>query len=476
MSILVDRGTRVLVQGITGRDGSFHARSMKAYGTSVVAGVTPGKGGQSMDGIPVFNSVAEAVSATGATVSCIYVPAAHAPGAVIEAADAGLELVVCITEGIPTLDIVRVMHHLEGRATRLIGPNCPGLITPGEAKIGIMPGAITTPGPVGVVSRSGTLTYEVVWQLTEDRLGQTTCIGIGGDPIIGTTFLDTLRLFEADPATKVVVLIGEIGGDDEEQAARFVASSMTKPVVAFIAGQTAPPGRRMGHAGAIVTGSSGTAASKIAAFAAAGVAVAKTPSEIPALVRAALPSLGARRTVVARTAARVAATAGAATDAGAAAASAARPAAGQKARAPKAIAKTAAPRKPAASKRAVVKKATMAEARAKSVRVKPSAATQAAGRNAAAAKARAKGPAGKKLATKKPAAKKPAARKPVAKKPAAKKSATKKPVARKPAVKKPAASKVRAKPLAAKKPAPKRAVSGKPASTKRALKASRRHR
>jgi succinyl-CoA synthetase alpha subunit len=295
VSILLDKNTRVLVQGITGRDGSFHTRAMKAYGTRIVGGVTPGKGGQYLDEVPVFDTMRDAVDATGAAASCIYVPAAHAPNAILEASEAGVELVVCITEGIPVLDMVKVMPELTHRGTRLLGPNCPGLITPGESKIGIMPGHITAPGPVGLVSRSGTLTYEVVWQLTQERLGQTTCVGIGGDPIIGTTFLDTLKLYEADGATECVVLIGEIGGSDEEEAARFIARSMTKPVVAFIAGQTAPPGRRMGHAGAIVTGSSGTAESKIQAFREAGVEVARTPSEIRSLARRAL---GARSVTV----------------------------------------------------------------------------------------------------------------------------------------------------------------------------------
>jgi succinyl-CoA synthetase alpha subunit len=285
MSILIDRSTRVLVQGITGRDGSFHARAMKAYGTQVVGGVTPGKGGRFVDDMPVFDTVREAVDATGATATCIYVPAPYAADAIWEAADARLPFIVCITEGIPTLDMVRVMARLDDGETRLLGPNCPGLITPGEAKIGIMPGHITTHGPIGLVSRSGTLTYEVVWQLTQSGIGQTTCIGIGGDPIVGTSFLDTLEMFEADDATEAVVLIGEIGGSDEESAAEFIRTSMTKPVVAFVAGQTAPPGRRMGHAGAIVSGTLGTAASKIEAFRQAGVSVARTPSEIPQLVR-----------------------------------------------------------------------------------------------------------------------------------------------------------------------------------------------
>ncbi len=288
MSILIDRSTRVLVQGITGRDGSFHARSMKAYGTKVVGGVTPGKGGQFVDDMPVFNTVAEGRAATGANATCIFVPAPFAATAILEAANAGIEFIVAITEGVPVLDMSRIWKELEGRPVRLLGANCPGLITPGQSKIGIMPGHITTPGPVGLVSRSGTLTYEVVWALTENHLGQTTCVGIGGDPINGTSFLDVLQMFEADAATEAVVMIGEIGGNDEEVAAEFIRTRMTKPVVGFIAGQTAPPGRRMGHAGAIVTGNSGTAESKIAAFKRAGVPVARITSEIPALIRQAL--------------------------------------------------------------------------------------------------------------------------------------------------------------------------------------------
>lgn len=286
MAILVDRNTRLLVQGITGREGEFHARQMLEYGTQVVAGVTPGKGGQwACDGrVPVFDTVLEAVEHTGANTSVIYVPARFAPDAILEAADAGISLIVCITEGIPTLDMIRVNAYLEQRGTRLIGPNCPGLLTPGEAKVGIMPGHIATPGPVGVVSRSGTLTYEIVYALTAQGIGQTTCVGIGGDPIIGTTFVDVLELFEHDPCTEQVVLIGEIGGNDEELAARFIATRMSKPVTAFIAGQTAPPGKRMGHAGAIIEGGSGTAAEKIAALEAAGVRVAAHPEQIPQLV------------------------------------------------------------------------------------------------------------------------------------------------------------------------------------------------
>jgi succinyl-CoA synthetase alpha subunit len=286
MAILVDKSTRLLVQGITGREGEFHSLQMIEYGTQVVAGVTPGKGGRTAcDGkVPVFDTVAEAVVETGANASVVYVPARFAADAVLEAADAGIPLVVCITEGIPTLDMVRVRAYLDQKGTRLVGPNCPGLLSPGEAKVGIMPGHIATPGPVGVVSRSGTLTYEVVYALTAQGIGQTTCIGIGGDPIIGTTFIDVLELFEHDLLTEQVVLIGEIGGSDEERAARFIAERMTKPVTAFIAGATAPPGRRMGHAGAIIQGGSGTAAEKIAAFEAVGVRVAEHPEQIAALV------------------------------------------------------------------------------------------------------------------------------------------------------------------------------------------------
>ena len=289
MSIFVDKSTRLVVQGITGRDGSFHTKQMMAYGTPVVAGVTPGKGGQKFEGkVPIFNTVAEAVAATRANTSVIYVPAKFAADAVFEAADAGVELVVCISEGVPVLDMTRVWPYLLEKGVRLIGPNCPGIISPGRAKVGIIPGNICIPGPVGVVSRSGTLTYEVVYQLTRAGIGQTTCVGIGGDPIIGTNFIDCLAAFEADPATRAVVMIGEIGGTDEQNAAEFVRKKMTKPVVGFIAGQTAPPGRRMGHAGAIISGSSGTAAEKIAAFEKAGIAVMKRPADVVALIQARL--------------------------------------------------------------------------------------------------------------------------------------------------------------------------------------------
>ncbi|MGQ9490377.1 MAG: succinate--CoA ligase subunit alpha [Anaerolineae bacterium] len=285
MSILVNKNTRLVVQGITGREGAFHTEQMIAYGTNVVAGVTPGKGGGwAVGNVPIFDSVKEAVDATGANTSIIFVPAQFAPDAILEAADAGIRLVVCITEGIPALDMVRVRDYLDRTSTRLIGPNCPGLITPGEAKVGIMPGHIHTRGNVGVVSRSGTLTYEVVYALTVRGIGQSTAVGIGGDPINGTSFVDVLRMFEEDPETQQVVLIGEIGGTDEEQAAEFISSSMSKPVTAFIAGQTAPPGKRMGHAGAIISGGKGTAADKIAALERAGVRVAKHPGEIAEMV------------------------------------------------------------------------------------------------------------------------------------------------------------------------------------------------
>lgn len=286
MSILVNRTTRLLVQGITGREGLFHTQQMIEYGTKVVAGVTPGKGGEWVAGVPVFDTVHDAVEATAANTSIIYVPARFAADAIFEAADAGIGLIVCITEGIPVLDMVQVKAYLDARGVRLIGPNCPGLITPGEAKVGIMPGHIHIPGNVGVVSRSGTLTYEVVYALSERGIGQSTAVGIGGDPVIGSDFIDILRLFEQDPATEQVVLIGEIGGNDEERAAEFIINSMSKPVTAFIAGQTAPPGKRMGHAGAIISGGSGTAAEKIKALEAAGVRVARHPIEIAEIVAA----------------------------------------------------------------------------------------------------------------------------------------------------------------------------------------------
>jgi succinyl-CoA synthetase alpha subunit len=274
VSIFVNKETRVLVQGITGKEGQFHARHCAAYGTQIVAGVTPGKAGQNVDGIPVFNTVADAVGRTGADCSLIFVPPAFAADAILEAADAGVRLVVAITEGIPVLDMMKVKNLIEGKPVRLIGPNCPGIITPGEAKIGIMPAPIHKPGgPIGVVSRSGTLTYEVVYQLTQQGIGQTTCIGIGGDPVNGTNFVDCLSAFEADPATRGVVMVGEIGGNAEETAAAFIQTEMRKPVVGFIAGMTAPPGRRMGHAGAIISGGSGTAQAKVEAMQAAGIHV-----------------------------------------------------------------------------------------------------------------------------------------------------------------------------------------------------------
>jgi succinyl-CoA synthetase alpha subunit len=289
VSIFIDNGTRLVVQGITGRDGSFHAKQMLEYGTQVVAGVTPGKGGQAFEGrVPVFDTVAEAVRATGANTSVIYVPPMLAAGAIYEAADAGIPFIVCITEGIPVLDMTRVMPYLQERGARLLGPNCPGLISPGQSKVGIIPGNICAPGRVGLVSRSGTLTYEVVNQLTRNGLGQSTCVGIGGDPVIGTNFIDCLAAFQADPATDAIVMIGEIGGTDEQKAAAWVKAHVTKPVVGFIAGQTAPPGRRMGHAGAIISGSSGTAAEKMAAFEAAGIAVMKRPAEVVSLLQARL--------------------------------------------------------------------------------------------------------------------------------------------------------------------------------------------
>ena len=286
MSVLVNKDTRLVVQGITGKEGTFHTRQAVEYGTNVVAGVTPGKGGQEMDGIPVFNTVSEAVKATGANAGVVFVPPPFAADAVMEAADAGVKLVVCISEGVPTLDMVKVMRFLEGRDTRLIGPNCPGIITPGECKIGIMPGHIHKPGgPVGVVSRSGTLTYEAVGQLTALGIGQTTCVGIGGDPIVGTNFIDMLTEYNADPDTEAIVMIGEIGGTAEEEAAAYIKANVKKPVVAFIAGQTAPPGRRMGHAGAIIAGGKGTAAEKMKALRAAGISVVETPAAIGETVR-----------------------------------------------------------------------------------------------------------------------------------------------------------------------------------------------
>lgn len=288
MSILVDKKTRLVVQGMTGREGTFHALACRDYGTTVVAGVTPGKGGSRHESIPVFDTVREAVAKEGANAALIFVPPAFAADAILEAIDAAVPLVVCITEGIPTLDMVRVARFLRGSGTRLIGPNCPGIISPGKAKVGIMPGHIHKRGKVGVVSRSGTLTYEAVGQLTRLGLGQSTCVGIGGDPVIGTTFVDCLSLFEDDPATHAILMIGEIGGTAEEEAAAFVKRHVSKPVVGYIAGQTAPPGRRMGHAGAIISGGKGTAAEKVTALRRAGIAVVKSPSEMGAAVKKAL--------------------------------------------------------------------------------------------------------------------------------------------------------------------------------------------
>ena len=280
MSILVNSDTRIVVQGITGREGTFHTRQCVEYGSNVVAGVTPGKGGQDMDGIPVYNTVVTAVQETGANASLIFVPPAFCGDAILEAAEAGVELVICITEGIPTIDMIKAKEAIRYNNVRLVGPNCPGVITPGECKMGIMPGFIHQQGDVGVISRSGTLTYEAVAQLTELGIGQSTCIGIGGDPIIGSTFIDLLRLFNGDPDTSAVVMIGEIGGSAEEEAAAFISKEMNKPVVSFIAGQTAPPGKRMGHAGAIIAGGKGTAAEKIAALEDAGVTVSHSPADI----------------------------------------------------------------------------------------------------------------------------------------------------------------------------------------------------
>jgi succinyl-CoA synthetase alpha subunit len=289
VAVLLDRDTRVVVQGITGKEGQFHSLRNRDYGTQVVAGVTPGKGGQDVSGIPVYDTVAEAVEETSANASIILVPARFAAEAILEAADAGIALIVCITEGIPVLDMARVYNYLRGKEHVLIGPNCPGLISPGKANLGIIPGEITREGAVGLVSRSGTLTYQVMNELTQRGVGQSTCIGIGGDPIIGTGFVEALTRFQDDPETQAVVLIGEIGGADEERAAGFIEERVTKPVVAYVAGFTAPPGKRMGHAGAIITGSKGTAQAKAEAFEAVGVKVGRNPSEVAELVQAALP-------------------------------------------------------------------------------------------------------------------------------------------------------------------------------------------
>jgi succinyl-CoA synthetase alpha subunit len=286
VSAFIDKATRLVIQGITGRDGSFHGKQMMEYGTQVVAGVTPGKGGQKFENtVPVFNTVAEAVSATRANTSVIYVPAAVAASAIFEAADAGIKLIICITEGIPVLDMTRVLPFVRERGARLVGPNCPGLISPGKSKVGIIPGNICKPGRIGVVSRSGTLTYEIIHQLSTHGMGQSTCVGIGGDPLIGTNFIDCLTAFQADAETDAIVMIGEIGGTDEQQAAEFAKREVTKPIVGFIAGQTAPPGRRMGHAGAIISGSSGTAAEKMAAFERAGIGVMKRPADVVPLLK-----------------------------------------------------------------------------------------------------------------------------------------------------------------------------------------------
>jgi succinyl-CoA synthetase alpha subunit len=287
MSILVNKDTRVITQGL-GKQGTFHAKQCLEYGTKMVGGVKPGQGGTKHEGFDLYNTVADAVKATGANASMIFVPAPGAAAAIIEAADAGIEVIICITEGIPVLDMARVKKHLRGKKSTLVGPNCPGVITPGECKIGIMPGYIHKPGPVGIISRSGTLTYEAVWQLTNLGLGQSTCVGIGGDPIIGTNQIDALKLFEADPKTEAILMIGEIGGTAEERAAEYISKHVTKPVAAFIAGQTAPPGKRMGHAGAIVEGSSGSAKDKIAALHAANIEVAKSPADLGVAVQAAI--------------------------------------------------------------------------------------------------------------------------------------------------------------------------------------------
>ena len=290
MSVFINKNTKLVVQGITGRDGSFHTKQMMEYGTQVAAGVTPGKGGQKFENaIPIFNTVADAVKESGANTAVIYVPPPYAADAIMEAASSGVSLVVCITEGVPVLDMTKVYAFVKERGVRLLGPNCPGLISPGESKVGIIPGRICTPGPVGVVSRSGTLTYEVVYQLTRAGIGQTTCVGIGGDPINGTNFIDCLEAFENDPATKAIAMMGEIGGTDEQEAAEYIKTRMKKPVVGFIAGQTAPPGRRMGHAGAIISGSAGTAAEKIDAFEKCGIGVAKRPMDFVELIKARLP-------------------------------------------------------------------------------------------------------------------------------------------------------------------------------------------
>lgn len=295
MSILIDKKTKLLVQGITGREGEFHTKQMIEYGTHVVAGMTPGRGGEKVLGVPVFDTVAQAVAKTGANTSIIYVPARGCADAILEAANAGIKLVVCITEGVPVTDMMRVTRRLTETGTGLIGPNCPGLITPGKSKVGIIPGNICLPGPVGIIARSGTLTYEVIHALTQRKLGQSTCVGIGGDPVHGLGFIEVLEMFERDPQTKAIVLIGEIGGTDEEKAAAFIKKNVRKPVVAFVAGQTAPPGKRMGHAGAIIEGGTGTAAEKIAAFKKAGVPVARFPGEVAELIAKKLANKKSRK-------------------------------------------------------------------------------------------------------------------------------------------------------------------------------------
>ncbi len=340
MGIFVDKRSKIVIQGITGRDGSFHARQMKEYGSNVVAGVTPGKGGTGFEGIPIFNTVAEAIAKTGANTSVIYVPAQFAVDAIYEAADAGIEVIVCISEGVPAVDMLKAYNYLKTKGTRLIGPNCPGIITPGVTKVGIMPGHIHRKGNVGLVSRSGTLTYEIVYNLTMRKIGQSSCIGIGGDPIIGTNFIDCLAAFQADPQTQAIVLVGEIGGTDEEEAAKFIKKYVTKPVVAFIAGLTAPADKRMGHAGAIISGGKGTAVEKIAAFQAVGVPVAKTPSQVAELIEKKLAGLSAKPKAAVKPAAKKAA--------------------------PKAAAKkTAKPARKSAAKKAAVKKVKAAAPKVK---------------------------------------------------------------------------------------------------------------
>ena len=381
MGIFIDKKTKVVVQGITGRDGSFHTRSMKEYGTNIVAGVTPGKGGSGFEGIPVFNSVAEAVEKTKANTSIIFVPPPFAIDAIYEAADAGVDLVICITEGVPANDMMSVYKYLKQKGVRLIGPNCPGAIYPGVAKVGIMPGIISEKGGIGVVSRSGTLTYEVVYNLTLKGLGQSTCIGIGGDPIIGTNFIDCLQAFESDPKTKGIVMIGEIGGSDEEDAAQYIKKHVSKPVVSFIAGRTAPPGKRMGHAGAIISGGSGTAAEKIKALNAVGIPVAVSPAEIADLMLEKLAELKAKEK---RAATRK-----------------------------KATAKKAAARKTATVKKKAAKKPTRKTAK-KTTAVKKVTTRKAAPKKAAA----------KKSTAKKKTAKKPAVKKTVARKKSATRSGT----------------------------------------------------